>query len=401
MPWLRVKNLTLDLLAFDGVLGVVLPDSTRTVFVRVSEVEALRTSLVILQTQGRIEFNVFNTTEIEDDDAEYVTLADIKRFIADAVSSAGSGNSGIFILRPGATVTYPTNVVFSDWASLYARLEANGGGIVIIDDSLAPGSAVYVPSGLYDLRGVYIQGLGSSQPTVVFESGVQLVGRTLRIQNINLLCDIDDDLVAVDGAENGLVHLIHSKITMLSSGHLLSKMAGSTGTAELILESSSINPATGTGHPVYVGSGEIVNISATKCSRVFPNSISGSGDIDSVRDTNSVVAKTHGDLSGLLTLTLCTAAARKYGIPLLGPRNGENRVFSVPDPFVHDIVLGETIVVHHNGRRLKQSLIGSVDDGGEYYPFESGGSGTGYDSICFLSFTPNIFSELQSDYMLA
>jgi hypothetical protein len=403
MPWLRVKNLTLDLIAFDGVLGIVLPDSTRTIFVRVAEVEALRTSLVLLQEQHKIEFNVFNTPEIEDDDAEYVTLADIKRFIAEAISAVpgASGASGIFILRPMATTVYPDNIVFADWATLYTRLVASGGGIVIIDDSLDPGSAIHIPSGTYDLRGVFIQGLGSSQPTVIFDNGVAIIGRTLRIQNINLLCDTSGDLVSVVGVSNGLVHLIHSKVTMLSTGHLLSKLSGSTGLAEIVLENSIINAATSSGHPVYSGTGEIVQLSATKCSRVFPNSLSGSGDIDAVRDLNSVVSRTHGLLFGQLTLTLCTAASRKYGIPLLGLRNSINKVFLVPDVFVHDLILGETIVVHHNGRRLKQATTGTPSEGGEYYPFESGGPGTGYDSVYLLGFTPNQFSEIEADYLLA
>lgn len=398
MPWLRVKNLTQDWIVFDGVLGLVPMDGIRTVFVKVAQVEDLRTSLVSLQEQGMIEFNVFNTLEIEDDDAEYVTLADIKRLIDDATSSLGAATSGIFILRPGAPISYPANVVFTSWASLYPKLLQTGGGIVIVDDSLVPGSTISLPAGSYDLSGVLFEGFGSSQPTLKIEDGFTLLGKTFKARNLNLLFDNSTDFITVDGSTNGLVHLINNKVTMLSTGALLYKALGSTGTAEFILEGSLVNPATSTGFPLKVDSGEIIEVSATRCSRLSSNTVTGAGDVDAIRDLNSLVSRIHAGLTGTITTVLCTGITRKYGISLIGTKNSLNRLFFVPDSYNHDLLLGETIVIYHNGRKLRQSSTGSVLEG-EYTPFESGGSGTGFDSIYFLAFSPNSLSNLEADYL--
>jgi hypothetical protein len=400
MPWLRVKNLTKDWIVFDGVLGLVPMEGIRTVFVKVEQVENLRTSLVSLQEQGLIEFNVFNTLEIEDDDAEYVTLADIKRLISDAVGSTGSATAGFFILRPGSLVTYPNNIVFSTWATLYPQLVANGGGIVIIDDSLAPGGIVSIPPGSYDFSGVILEGLGNSQPTVKIENGVTLANNSLRFINLNLLFDNASPLITVSGALDSFVQFINSKITMLSTGDLIRKVSGSTGQVDLVLEGSLVNPASSTGYLLRVDAGEIAEIAATKCSKLSTNTVAGSGDIDAIRDSNSVISRSQSALLGSITVTLCTGITRKYGIQLSGIKNSINRLFFTTDNFIHDSLLGETIVVHHNGRKLRQSFTGGVT-GGEYIPFESGGSGTGYDSVYLLSFSPNSYSNLEADYLPA
>jgi hypothetical protein len=402
MPWLKIKNRTKDWIVFDSVVGLVPADGTRTLFVRVADVEALRSSLVSLQEQQLITFDVFNTADVADDDAEYVTLADIKHLIAESSGSgSGASSSGVFILRPGATNVWPDSIVFSTWSSLYERLAVCGGGIVIVDDSLRPGMPIHFTAGSYDLSGVFIQGFGTSQPTVVLASDFHILGNTLRIQNINLLCDTSSNLVEVSSSTNGLVHLIHSKVTMLADGHLMAKLSGSTGVAELVLESSVVASSEDSGCALYVESGEVANLSVTRCSVVLQNSLGGSGDVDAVRDINSVVTKYQTQLIGRLVVSLCTASSRKYGVPLVGTKNSYNRVFFVPESYVHDASLGETIVVHHNGRRLRQAQSASPVDGGEYYPLESNGPGTGYDSIYLLSFSPNTFSELDADYMLA
>jgi hypothetical protein len=375
-------------------------DGIRTVFVKVEQVENLRTSLVSLQEQGLIEFNVFNTLEIEDDDAEYVTLADIKRLISEAVVAAGSVTAGLFVLRPGAPVTYPNNIIFPDWATLYPLLAANGGGIVIVDDSLTPGSPISFPAGAYDLDGVLFEGFGSGQPTVRIEDGFILNGKSFRARNLNLLFDNTTDFITVNGAASGLLQFINSKITMLSSGDLLTKLAGSTGLAEIILEGSLVNPATSTGYVLNVDSGEIIELSATRCSKLSSNSVTGSGDIDAIRDLNSLVSRSHVGLLGSITTALCTGVTRKYGIQLTGTKNSLNRLFFISEYFTHDIFLGETVVVFHNGRKLRQSGTGSIIDG-EYTPFESGGTGTGFDSVYFLAFSPNSHSNLEADYLPA
>lgn len=83
---------------------------------------------------------------------------------------------------------------------------------------------------------------------------------------------------------------------------------------------------------------------------------------------------------------------RVYGVPVNGVKNGTNRVFTTPDIFVSD-----SMSLFHNGRRLVRSAV--LDPrGGEYVVLESGGVGTGYDVISFLTFAPNGSSQLFADY---
>lgn len=396
MPWLSVRNLTPDLIVFDGVIGAVLPDRLRTVFLRVSDVENVESALNVLQKQRRIEYTLFRTNE-DTDTTQFSTIAEAKQFAAEAAGAGGS-LAGIFILRPGASVTFPDSLVFADWNTLYARLEISGGGIVFIDDSLSPGSPIILPQGVYDLRGVYIQGVGNSQPTVVLSDGFYIFGKVCRFQNIKLLCYNSSPIIIVDGAEKGLVHFIDSSLTMMSSGHFLQKVQNSSGSADLVLENSVIYSPNQSGFAVYVDSGELVSFSVTKCSRILPNSLAGFGDIDVIRDSGSVVSKAQASLTGLISSVLCTEAVRRYGTALSGPKDGQNRFFTTPDSFTHDSLSGDTIVVYHNGRRLMQK---SLILGGDYFPLESNGPGTGYNAIYFLAFTPNSYSAIEADYSVA
>jgi len=50
------------------------------------------------------------------------------------------------------------------------------------------------------------------------------------------------------------------------------------------------------------------------------------------------------------------------------------------------------IIVEHNGRRLIQNC--------DFIISESGGIGTGYDTITFISFVPNPRSEIVADYAI-
>lgn len=80
-------------------------------------------------------------------------------------------------------------------------------------------------------------------------------------------------------------------------------------------------------------------------------------------------------------------------IPLLGTKNGINRTFSTPNKFINGTYLGSeySIIIRHNGRVL--------DPFTEYNLMESGGLGTGYDTIIFLTFAPSAQSRLLSDYV--
>lgn len=76
---------------------------------------------------------------------------------------------------------------------------------------------------------------------------------------------------------------------------------------------------------------------------------------------------------------------------LVGSKNGLNKVFTTPDPyFVQD---GEQIIrVVLNGQRFS-----SPDD---FVASESGGVGTGYDTVTLVAVAPVPTDELTADYMV-
>lgn len=79
---------------------------------------------------------------------------------------------------------------------------------------------------------------------------------------------------------------------------------------------------------------------------------------------------------------------RLYNVGLLGVMNGSNHVFTTPGKFVNQLG-GDTLQLLYNGQRLLE-----VDD---YTLSESGGSGTGYDTVTLL-FAPKLGDKLTADY---
>jgi len=81
---------------------------------------------------------------------------------------------------------------------------------------------------------------------------------------------------------------------------------------------------------------------------------------------------------------------------MIGPRNNSNRTFTVApgDKFLEGNFKDNEfhIIVEHNGRRLIQNC--------DFIISESGGIGTGYDTITFISFVPNPRSEIVADYAI-
>ncbi len=109
---------------------------------------------------------------------------------------------------------------------------------------------------------------------------------------------------------------------------------------------------------------------------------------------------------GILSLQELSASSSavlvRTGIPLVGLKNGQNRIFrTTPDYFVHDpTVTGQDISVFHNGRRL--ILTAAPDPGqGDFFVSESGGLGTGYDTVTMLTFAPVTASGFVADYQIA
>ena len=87
-------------------------------------------------------------------------------------------------------------------------------------------------------------------------------------------------------------------------------------------------------------------------------------------------------------------------VALGGALGGGNRTFTTPDAFHHDGAKLATVRVYHNRTRLDQTASTNPNDG-DYYVSESGGIGTGYDTINLLRFTPNPNSVLRADYWVA
>jgi len=85
-----------------------------------------------------------------------------------------------------------------------------------------------------------------------------------------------------------------------------------------------------------------------------------------------------------------TTENQKFNIELIGTKDGSNRVFTTPDFFIVD-----TIRFYRNGVR---QMIGT---GNDYTVSESGGPGTGYDTLTFESSCPAPLSweNLVSDYI--
>jgi hypothetical protein len=86
----------------------------------------------------------------------------------------------------------------------------------------------------------------------------------------------------------------------------------------------------------------------------------------------------------------------KQNVELVGVKDGVNRFFTVPSPdkFINGTFAGSEfrILIRHNGRGIIQNL--------DYAIYESGGVGTGYDTIGIVSFVPTANSTLIADYVI-
>jgi hypothetical protein len=86
----------------------------------------------------------------------------------------------------------------------------------------------------------------------------------------------------------------------------------------------------------------------------------------------------------------------KQNVELIGAKDNVNRVFTVlpGDKFINGIFDSNDfrIIINHNGRRLIQNI--------DYLIYESGGIGTGFDTIQLISLVPNASSKLIADYVI-
>lgn len=84
----------------------------------------------------------------------------------------------------------------------------------------------------------------------------------------------------------------------------------------------------------------------------------------------------------------------KQGVDLIGDMNGTNAIFTTPDKFINGNIGNNSfrISIKHNGRELLE--------GSDFLVSESGGSGTGYDTIIFKCTLPDENSILIVDYVV-
>lgn len=86
----------------------------------------------------------------------------------------------------------------------------------------------------------------------------------------------------------------------------------------------------------------------------------------------------------------------KQGVPMIGDIDGNNRIFTIPSPdkFINGTFHGNLfrIQVFHNGRELDETI--------DYIVSESGGAGTGYDTVVLVSFAPRNKSKMYCNYVI-
>jgi hypothetical protein len=86
-------------------------------------------------------------------------------------------------------------------------------------------------------------------------------------------------------------------------------------------------------------------------------------------------------------------ARQRTDVDLIGDKNGVNSTFTTPDYFIQTSTV--KIQVFRNGVRLRLGLIN------DYTVSESGGVGTGYDTVIYNGPPPLSFEQLTSDYIVA
>ena len=122
-------------------------------------------------------------------------------------------------------------------------------------------------------------------------------------------------------------------------------------------------------------------------------------DIDLLQfnDDQKAFLQNAGIIKGLeVTSTITTLPYLwRQEINLIGLKDGTNRTFYTPDKFLNGLfTTGDIfhIAVKHNGKDLYESI--------DYSIAESGGPGTGYDTIILKSFAPNTHSVLYATYAI-
>lgn len=81
-------------------------------------------------------------------------------------------------------------------------------------------------------------------------------------------------------------------------------------------------------------------------------------------------------------------------IALIGMKNGTNKTFYTPEKFINGLYFNNSfhIEIKHNGKAVYENI--------DYTIGESGGPGTGYDTINFTQFAPLVKSTLVAWYAI-
>jgi len=85
------------------------------------------------------------------------------------------------------------------------------------------------------------------------------------------------------------------------------------------------------------------------------------------------------------------SARLRWSQPLVGAKDGTNLVFRTPEPFLQTVATA--IRVHRNGVLLE------MGSGNDYTIEESGGPGTGWDTVVLAAIPPKLWEKLTADYV--
>jgi hypothetical protein len=117
-------------------------------------------------------------------------------------------------------------------------------------------------------------------------------------------------------------------------------------------------------------------------------------DLIQFDDCQKAFLMAHGVTKGLTAGTGSINYIVKEGMILNGSVDGSNRIFTTNDKFIDGAYDNNqfAISVFHNGRKLVKNI--------DFITAESGGPGSGYDTVIFLQITPAARSVIRADYTI-
>jgi hypothetical protein len=162
--------------------------------------------------------------------------------------------------------------------------------------------------------------------------------------------------------------------------------------AAMLFSAASSTPTPGS--PVYVAKAddEPLDAAAGKATADAPGVPNYIEEVGLVLSVNPITFPTTRVAKVLLQIKQIDEP-RRTGIALIGLINGSNQVFTTPTYFLHEVG-GRSIQVYYNGQRLY--------DPDDYVCSESGGVGTGYDTVTLQGPKPPRHDDrLWADYWQA